>query len=382
MGRVSLEPSQEVARLLRDRRRELGWTLREVEERCRTLGRPVHFTTLARVERGEVDPGLRRLHVLFKIYDLPHKVMEDLLEVEEFAGDLPTDAPTARLYEDAVRDWKAGDLRKGLAGLATLRARVGQTAAERYDRQKSILAIAVAVGAIGRYRLSRHIVEELLLLEPPEPSLLVTALVQAAVCWHWLGSGDVALGLLGHAEAKCEPGQHRYLALVLHERAGTLASMGQPDESERTLERAITEYRAAGDTFGEAQAFGVRVRLCFDRGEPAAALVAAREAREHAKRHGYERLVVQRTIDEGRALFESGRREEGLTTLSTGLAKALEGQDSIAQFYGHHCLWKAYVQLGDAERAKLELNAASYFVQFVDAAMPEAREVRELRGQE
>jgi transcriptional regulator with XRE-family HTH domain len=380
MGRVALEPSLEVARLLRDRRRELGWTLREVEERTRKLGRPVHFTMVARVERGEVEPGLRRLHVLFRAYELPVKLLEDLLEIEEFVGAPPVDAPISRLFEVAVTSWKAGDLRQALATLAALKAKTANDATGRYERQKALLTLAVTIGSIGRYRLAKHIVEDLL-LEPPEPGLLVPALVEGATCWARLGSDAVALGLLASAEAYAKPEEHRHRALVFHSRASTLTTLRRFEDAEQALAQALVEYELAGDAFGKRQALGVRVRHCFEREDYGAALTAAREARAHAESHGHGRMVVHRMLDEGRVLFELGDHAQGLTTMSAALAQAVASQDPIAQFYGHYYLWKAHRRMGDAKRADLEANTARYFVQFVDATVPEAGEVRALLGE-
>ena len=89
---MALSPSPAVAQLLRERRGELGLSLRDVQRRTESLGSPIPFTTLAKVEQGKVDPGVKRLHLLLKIYDLPVGLAADLLDLEEFSEEAPDEA--------------------------------------------------------------------------------------------------------------------------------------------------------------------------------------------------------------------------------------------------------------------------------------------------
>lgn len=375
MGRMAIQPSRALGGFLREQRLRMGWTLRDVEGRTRKLGRPIPFATLAKVEQGRVDPGLRRLHILLKLYDLPAGLAQEVIDLEEFAGVVPepADAPTA--YRDAVADWKSGDLRRGFARLASLRALSADQETTRREHQRSILALAVAVGSLGRYRLSRYLVDELLLAQP-EREILVPCLVQAAVCWHWLGSCEVALGFLSRADANTGVTEHLQGAWIAHERASTLASMDRFDEADASLTDAIAGYHAAGEAFGESQARGVRVRIRLRRNEFAAARDAAREAREHALQHGFGRLVVLRSLDEGQALLELAEPEAACARLDDALASAIFSRDDVARFYAHHHRWKAFERLGNREQAEEELTAARQFVESLDAAVPEVAEVR------
>lgn len=370
-----MEPSKAIAQLLRDQRQQRGWTLRDVESRSRSLGRPIPFTTLAKVEQGKVDPGLRRLNVLLKLYDLSPRLALDVVDLEEFSMEAPANATLATLNEDALRAWRAGDLRTGFSLLAALRGRTSDPGTDRLTRQKSLLSMAVAIGALGRYRLSRHILEELL-VEPPEREILVPVLVQTAICWHWLGSGETALGFLARAEANTKLDDHRQHAWIAHEWASTLVSMDELDPADAMLARAIREYEVSDNPYGKCQALGVRVRLRCERGDFEGALVAAREARREAERGGYGRLALLRRLDEGSVLSQLGNLEEGLGALHDGLAQAIASQDRVAQFHAHRNLWKAFCRADDLERAQVELGAARYFVQFIDSATPEAKEIR------
>lgn len=375
MGKVAVHPSMVIAELLRRRREELGLSLREVEARSAASGDRVNFATLSRAEQGKTELGTRRLYRLFKIYDLPIQLAADLLELEEAAG---TDIPTGSFDElgrEGVDYWKKGDLRKALARFFTLRTRAPSSAQDRLSRQKAILRMAVAAASMGRISLSRYIVENLL-LEPPEPSLLVNALVHAARCWHGLGSSEVALGFLARAEARLDPGQHHERGWAFHQKASCLTDIGEFASAAAALKIAIAAYRRAQDKFGEASALAVRVKLEKELGDWPAMLRAARAARSVSRRHGFKRLEAFRGLNEARALGELGRATESLGVLREVLAWSIREDDRVTRFYAHHDLWKAYQALGDADRATLELRAAKDHLRFVDELTPETREVR------
>lgn len=375
MGRLALEPSRAIAQMLKHRRQELGLTLRDVQEQTEALGRPIPFTTLAKVEQGRVDPGVKRLHVLLNLYNLPVQLADDLLDLEEFSAPAPPATAPSALYEEGVKHWKAGDLRRGIAHLFALRTHIPREPAARTERQKALLAFAVMAGSLGKHRLSREIVDGLL-LEPPEPSILVQVLIQAAACWHRLGSREAALGFLSRADAHLVPTDHQKRAWILHERASTLVSMASFDEAEQALAGAVAAYESARDVYGENQALGVRVRLNFERSNFQGALDAARAAREHAERHGFGRFRVMSRLDEGRALMALGQQAAGVAALDEGLSESIASQDCLVQFYAHYYLWKGHASVGNGDRAQLELQAAKYHVRFVDTATPEALEIR------
>ncbi|HKQ60117.1 MAG TPA: helix-turn-helix transcriptional regulator [Candidatus Polarisedimenticolaceae bacterium] len=363
-----------MAGLLRDRRRQLGLSLRDVEERSRAFGRPIPFTTLGKVEQGRVDPGVKRLHLLMRLYHMPLELAGDVLDLEEYAALLPPEIPRERLLDEAVAHWQKGDLQKGLAHLFAFRSHASQMQ-DRLLRQKALLTFAITAGSLGKYRMSREIIDNLL-VAPPEPPLLVPVLVQAAVCWHWLGSGEAALGFLNRAEAHLGSHEAKQRAWVHHERASVYLSMKQFDPAREELGHAIVAYRAAGDPYGEGRALGVAGRLEFEGGNMRAALAATRVAFEHCARHGFKRLCTMRRLDEGRALVACGDTGAGLATLSETLQEAIGTDDDVVRFHAHHALWKTYGLLGDSARAELELKGAEYYVRFVDETVPEAAEIR------
>src|SRR5678816_2509164 len=114
MPRVAIRPSQDVARLLRDRRAELNLTLRQAEERTRSFGKVIPFTTLAKVEQGRVDPGVVRFQQLLEAYDLPKEVALDVVSMETLRIQTPKKAEPQTLYDECLRLWKAGQIGQAL----------------------------------------------------------------------------------------------------------------------------------------------------------------------------------------------------------------------------------------------------------------------------
>jgi tetratricopeptide (TPR) repeat protein len=315
---------------------------------------------------------------LLQIYQLPVQLAGQLADVEQLAsGDAPSDPEVA--YDEAIRRWKAGDLRAGLRYLLARKTKTASDATERFERQRALLAVSIAAASMSKYRLAKEIVDGLL-FEPPDRELLVQVLVHAAACWHRLGSPEAALAFLDRAERHVGPQDHGKRSVVCHNRASTLVTLGQFDEGRAEYDRAIAAYRAAGDSHGECRAFGVLVRLHTDRGDLQAALDAARAAQEHAMAHGHDRLGVMRRIDEGGILLRLGDMHAAIAALSAALGAATASQDEVCQFHAHYHLWKTYEKLGDPARAGVELHAAQYHLRFLDETTPEAVEVRATIG--
>ncbi len=372
---VALKTSQAVAELLRSKRHELGLTLREVEKRSAEAGELIPFPTLARVEQGKVDPGVRRLHILLRLYQVPPPLVSDLVELEDFAGKLPKSQDAKKLYEEGVALWKSGETSKGIAYFMALRKVLKDSPADRAFRQKAFVTFAVMAGALGKYHLSLELLGKLF-VEPPQPDLLVSALVQAGHCWIGLGAGEVALAFLERAEKHVKPEGHGERAWVLHLRATTLSTMGQTEEAGVSLGRAIAAYRKAADPYGESRALAVRGRILAKQGDAKGALHAHREARAHAEKHGFTRLKSLRTIDESHALLLLGESEKSLALLRSALGEAITDGDRIAEFYAHHGLWKAYLALEQHDQAAFELGAARHYLRLVDETSDETEEVR------
>lgn len=375
MARVALKPSRAVADLLRSKREQLGLSLRQIEKKTEEAGEIIPFPTLAKVEQGRVDPGVRRLQLLLRIYRVPFQLVSDLVELENFAGKLPRASSAKELFDEGIALWKAGDGRKAVACLIALQKQLQDEPENTHFRQKAMISFAVMAASLGKYHLSQELVGKLL-LEGPQPDLLVSVLVQAGVCWDRLGSGEAALAFLERAHKHVGPNDHRERGWVLHQKASTLAKLGEFREATLTLRQALSAYRKADDAYGECKALTVHARILGKQGDARGALEACRRARAHAEAHGFTRLRVLRTIDEGQALLALGDAAGSVALFRAALAEAVNAEDRVAEFHAHHGLWKAYAALDQLEQAAFELRAARHYLRFVHERSEETEEVR------
>ena len=117
-----------MARLLRERRRELGLTLREVQKLTQESGKPIPHSTLARIESGRLDPGVRRLQQLLRLYRLPAQAAGDLLDLESIAGAVPFERDPLKLRTLAIEAWRAGRVPEAMACFFAFRERAAKEA--------------------------------------------------------------------------------------------------------------------------------------------------------------------------------------------------------------------------------------------------------------
>jgi len=372
MPRVAITPSAPVAELLRDLRLRRRLTLRDVEEQSGKLGEAIPYSTLARVERGLIDPGIRRLHLLLRLYGVPLSLAGDMLDLEIF-GASPRGTP-AELEERGLTLWKAGKTKDALRHLFTIRRRIPDSPDHELARQRALLAFAVAAGSLGKRLLAREIVDGLL-AEPPHPDLTVPVFIEAAVCWHWLGGKQTALAFLERAE-KLAGKNPRHRAWIAHLKASTLVDLGDLKSAATAIRVARGAYRTTKDHWGMAKLQAAEVKLAFAQGLPARACELARAAQRHAATRGFPRLAILRQIEEGQAHFLLKRFDDALTTLTAALGGAQIQADPLAQFYAHYWRWKLFYTTAEPARAALERQSAEYFAQFVDDLTPEVLAVK------
>ncbi|MGE5926112.1 MAG: tetratricopeptide repeat protein [Gemmatimonadota bacterium] len=93
---------------------------------------------------------------------------------------------------------------------------------------------------------------------------------------------DVSTEAVRHAEITGDAG---LLALVTTGRAEAALRRGELDVADRSIERAITLAAEAGDVLGGVEARHLRARVLLQRGEAAAALREALDARATAREH-------------------------------------------------------------------------------------------------
>ena len=378
MPKGSVFPSPAVSRLLRDRRKGLNLTVAEVTRRLAASGTPIPHSTLVRIEQGKLDPGVRRLHQLLRLYEIPAELVADFVDLESMASKESIEGTDETLYEKATSLWRSGDLQRGLAHFFELRRRLSATPGREAQRHQATLGFAVAARDLGKFRLAKSLIDELL-LDKPSSDVTTKAFVLAASVWEGLGSLDVALAFIRDAVSRAASAGPELGALVAHQEAKLLLKAGRPADASGALERALGHYRALGDTYGQTRAAVLKVRIIERSGAAGEALDAARQLISFAERHGHAKQALIGQLELGRLLTLAGDRERGLECLRKALGQAVLTQDANARLVAHHHLWKAYSASGDSSRAQVELDSARALARFVDEVSEEAGEIRALK---
>ena len=376
MGSVPTRPSRAVGHLLRTRRRALGLTLEQVSKKLVEDGHRVPVSSLSLIETGRSDPGVFRLHRLLQLYEVPAHLVANLIEMEELSGAVPASRDPDELHRDGLDHWKKGDIGRALAHLMALRELAPTDEALRWKKQEALLDFSVAAAGLGRLQLAREILNELL-CEPPDPMLVTRVLLQAATVWSRSGAPDAAMGFLREAEARADRSDAATMAWLHHAHARALVDRGRLTAAESRLDKAVAGYRLAKDTYGEARARLLRVRLAEVRRDTPLGLRLAQEARDFARRHGHRALAGMALVRRGHLYVHAGQNAPAVRALRTALAEFARLGDPHGRFLAHYWLSVAYARSGDADRARFEEQSARHFSGFMDKRSgPEVRDVR------
>ena len=367
--------SRSVGDLLRHRRRHLGYTLRDVEKLTSSQGNLIPFSTLARIEQGRLDPGLKRLHALLVLYGLPIQAAGDLLDLETMAGDAQAEGSVATLRDRGVKAWQDGDFPAAIACYLAMRHHESEREPDRELRHESIHAFAVMAAKLGKHHIARQMLDELVLDRPARP-MLIRVLVQLASSWHALGAPELALALIAGAEALIAPSDRRGRGWVLHLRASIQIDLAAFDDARANLVAAARAYQQAGRPYDRALSLVALARLEVERGAAGEAQRAARRAATFASAEGFSRIHALAVIQEARASLAADKADRAVAVLTRALAATVATSDNVVRFYVHFYLSKAYAASGDSLRSQVELEQARYFVRFVDQASKETSEVR------
>jgi tetratricopeptide (TPR) repeat protein len=338
LGRAPIDVSGKVTSLLRRRRRELGWSLRQVDVRAAEL-------------------------------------LADALELGALAGGRSPGGDVHALSKNGEQAWKAGDVADALAHALAVRAHEAEDARARATKQRALVTFATYARSLGKFRLAQQILDDLL-RQPLERGLLVDTLVLTGSVWRGLGSLEGALAMVERAAKRADPKDEARLARVEHQWAKLLLESSQPEGAKRHLDRAIGLYRRAKDPYNEVQARVLRTEVLEALGDPEAALACARQALEAAERGEFGRLATFARLELGRVLLARGEHDPALQELRRALASADVLADRIAQFHAHARLWKAYAALGEEQAASIELGRAAALAERVDELSEEVEEVR------
>ena len=355
----------------------MGLTLRSVSERLDAMGEPLPASTLARIESGKLDPGVPRLWRLLELYRIPPHLISDLIHLDELAEESPpSNLDAATLYRQGLEFWKSGNLKRGIAYLFALRERTegSSPGADVVLCQKAELTLATALRNIGRFRLAKQIVDELL-CGPLDGSVRIRALVLASSLWRGFGASEAAFAFIQRA-SMLEPDEgSKDRAFIDHQHAKLLLESGETAAARALATKVLEIYRAAGDAYNEGRALALWTRVIEAGGRLDEAIESTDQLERHAREHGFTRLETTAYVERGRLLIRAERTDEAIDAIRHGLGQSIVQQDDNAEFQAHYHLWKAYTQKGDRVNARHALNSARHCAQLVDESSTELTEV-------
>ncbi|HET9299597.1 MAG TPA: hypothetical protein VFO11_06600, partial [Candidatus Polarisedimenticolaceae bacterium] len=319
------------------------------------------------------SPDVRRWIALVHIYNV--ELLADSMELGAMAGVRTPAGSLEELTERGTQAWMSGNLGNALAHALAIREHPAQDARAQELKQAALICFATYARNLGKYRLARQMVEELL-CQPLSRRELTETLVLAASIWLGLGSPEAALAMVERAAKRVDAKDLQRVAYVEHQWAKLLTHAQAPGEAHLHLERALALYRQVNDAYNEVRALILRTQLLESLGTPEAALASARDAVKRARKLDYGFLLSGAQLDVGRVLLACGRNEEALEALQESLASAKVLGERRIQLYAHARLWKAYLALGETEAAAVALGHAAELVDRADEVSPELDEVR------
>ena len=362
-----------VAGLLRQRRLDLGWSLRQVEARAAALGVRLPTSTLARIEQGKADPEARSLFTLIHVYNL--ELLADAMELGALAGEATPSGCLEELTDRGERAWKAGDIAQALSHALAIRDHVADDPRAHELKLRALVDFATYARNLGKYRLARQMVDELLRQPLPRP-LLVDTLVLAASVWRGLGSMEAALAMIERAAKRADPDDTTHLAFVEHQWAKLLLECGELTEARAHLDCALALYRRNEDLYNEVRALALYTEIAHALDGAAAALQCAREVVRLAEERDYGVLAASARLELGRLLLARGECDQSIDELRRGLSSSELLRDRRVQFFAHARLWKAYTAAGEERAARIALRHAAELAAEADETSDEVEEVR------
>lgn len=319
MGSSPVTTSKSVGRLLRRRREALGLSLRRVSRDSAARGETIPASTLSRIEHGRLDPGVRRLTTLLRLYDLDPAHIADLAELESMAVE-PPQGDVETIAARALSWLHAGNLHQALAHVFALREYAADDPEQREVRQRASLNLAILARSLGKDRLARKLVDDLL-CEPLPERLLTSALIVSASLWTGAGGSEVALALIARAATRVGPGDPLQRARVRHQEAKILLHAGKAEEASAALDAAMADYRAADHTHDEMAGRILRIAILEATGIGGDPIPWARETIAACERAGHPRLAAHARIELGRLLQAAGRSDEAEDELRRAVAE-------------------------------------------------------------
>ncbi len=376
--RVAIAASTGLAGFLRQRRQELGIGLRDVQTRSTEIGAQIPFSTLAKIEKGTVEPGLVRIGRLFQLYGVPLKVLDDLLDMEAFAKADESIETIERPDLRAKEIFSSGDIKRGLGILFAYRRAHPLGGSDSSLRQKVDITLALLLRSLGKSRLAEFVLDELQ-LHHPDPELRQFVLGTAA-------NGDVDLGRseIAHARLAAMPRHpggvnERSMAGLRSALLGKLAAIASNyAEAIHHYQRAIEHHEQAGNTGAVLYLQSQIGRLRFKLGDHAQGLALIEQARAGNLAAGFRRPAEFDDLIKADCYLELNRVDEAATLATEVLKFAKKPADFALQLEAHHALWKVAVAKGDALNAGRHLSSALTLVVGIDDPSEKYDELRRI----
>lgn len=378
MPRVAIAASPGLAGFLRQRRQELGLGLRDVQSRSAELGQQIPFSTLAKIEKGTVEPGMVRIKQLLELYRVPMAVLDDLLSMEAFAAPDERAEDLERPDIKAREHFKNGQLARGLGVIFAARRQHSLDGPNALLRQKVDITFAILLRSQGKYRLAQFILDELQ-LSNPHPELKQFVLGTAA-------TGDLESGRLEIAQARLAAMprhaggiNQQTMEGLRYKHQSLLAELaGNFHEAIRLAEQAIPLHQAAGDEGVVRMLHAIIGRLDFKLGRHAKGLALLEEVRASALAAKAPRVVAAYDIMRADCLRQLGRYDEVATLAKPILELAKRVKDQALELEAHHALWKVAEAAGDEPGVQRHLAAALELVAQIDDPSAKYQELRKL----
>lgn len=385
MPRVAIAASPSLASFLRQRRQELGMGLRDVQSRSAELGQQIPFSTLAKIEKGTVEPGMVRIELLLELYGVPMAVLDDLLSMEEFAAPDERAEDLERPDIKAREHFKNSELARGLGVIFAARRLYSLDGPNALLRQKVDITFAILLRSQGKYRLAQFILDELQ-LSNPNPELKQFVLGTAAT--GDLESGRLELAQARHAAMSRHAGgaNQKTMEGLRYKHQSLLAELaGNFSEAIRLAELAIPLHQEAGDAGVVRMLHAIIGRLHFKLGRHAKGLALLEDARASALAAKAPRVVAAYDIMKADCLRHLGRFDEVAALAKPVLDLAKRVKDKPLELEAHHALWKVAEAAGEQHSGRRHLAAALELVGHIDDPSAKYQELRQIladRGNE
>ena len=376
---TSLRPARSLGPLIQRRRKQAGYSQKRMTELVGALGEPLPASTLSRIEKGQLDPGARRLHLTLGGLDISGDFVSLLVELEARGIEIPADDDLQALCDTGYEQLAQGQRWEGLASLLAVVERAEDERGERLLRQRALLKMGYALRNLSRIRLAKQSLDRLL-SESPEPEVKTRAFILAASLWHLQGLPELSFAFLNAAETTIGPGEAENFVAVFHQRAWLRVEEGQYDEAESDLEHALRHAESIKDRgFYRAKLLLLYGKLHIQRAQELdAARAKFEEALTIAKKGRFEEVQSSARLQLAWALAESGDFTAAEERAREVQAAAVTAGDKALEFSCHYRLWKIQTMAGKPKEAHAALTQARVLIDlgFVDEESVESKDVQ------